>query len=133
MAFDTKAHLKTHPFDPVHAFHRPMAFRADNLLFDVSLVIEDHMLSQVIGFSPRRGCVGVKIPMLLLDLRVTGNNVFVAIKALFHRGQARVFRSPHIGMAKFTLDLFHTGMDSMAKGYGLLRAHICNRRNVEQV
>ena len=96
-------------------------------------VIEEHVLSQVIGLSPRRGRPGVEIRVFLFDLWVIGNNVLVAIEALFHRRYAWMLRAAHIGMTELALDLLHTEMYLVAKRYGLLRAHIRNWRHVEQV
>ena len=68
MTVDTKIHFKIHPSDPGHGFDRPMALGAGNLHLDMPFVVEDHVLSQIIGFSPRRGCPGIEIPMLFFDL-----------------------------------------------------------------
>jgi hypothetical protein len=133
MTRDTKTHFKIHAFDPVHGFHGPMALRACNLLFDMPFVVEDHVLSQIIGFSPRRGCPGIEIPVLFFDLGMVSNDVFMAIEALFHRRHAWMFGASHIGMTELTLDKLYTRMEMMAKGYGLLRAHIRSRRNVEEI
>ncbi len=97
------------------------------------LVVEEHMLSQVIGLSPRRGRPGIEVSMLLFDLWVIGNNVLVAIEALFHGRYTWMFGAPHVGMTELTLDLLHPGMHLVAKGYGLLRSQIRNRCHVEQI
>jgi hypothetical protein len=133
VTFDAEAHLETHPFYPVHGFHCPMALGAGNLLLDMPFVVEDHVLSQVIGLSPRRGRPGIEIPMLLFDLWVIGNNVLVAIEALFHRRHTWVFGATHVGVTELTLDLLHTRMHLVAEGYGLLRAHIQNGGHVKQI
>lgn len=96
-------------------------------------VVEEHVLSQVIGLSPWRGRPGIEIRMLLFDLWVIRNNVLVAIEALFYGRYAWMFGAAHIGMTELALDLLHTEMYLVAKRYGLLRAHIRNRRHVEQV
>jgi len=124
VAVYTKTHLKIHPFDSVHGFHNPMAFRASNLLLDMSLVVEDHVLSQIIGLSPRRGYPGVEIPMLLFDLGMVCNDIVMTIKALFHGWQTWMFGAPHIRMTELTLDLLHPRMETVAKGYGLFRPYV---------
>lgn len=96
-------------------------------------VVEEHVLSEIIGLSPRRGCSRIEIRMLLFDLGMVCNNVFMAIEALFHGRHTWMLGAAHIGMTERTLDLLHTGMHLVAKGYGLLRAHIRSRRHVEQV
>ena len=79
MARDTKTHLKTHAFDPVHGFHCPMALGASNLFLNMPFVVENHVFSQIIGLSPRRGCSRIEILMLFLDLGMVRNDVFMAI------------------------------------------------------
>jgi len=133
MTVDTKIHFKIHPSDPVHGFDRPMALGAGNLHLDMPFVVEDHVLSQIIGFSPRRGCPGIEIPMLFFDLGMVSDYVFMAIEALFHRRHTRMLGKFHIGMTELTLDLLHTRMDMMAKGYGLFRPYVRCWRSVEQV
>jgi hypothetical protein len=131
MTFDTKTHLKIHAFDPVHGFHGPMALGAGNLLFDVPFVVEHHVLSQIIGFSPGCGCPSIEIPVLLFDLGMVSNDIFMAIEALFHRRHTWMLGAPHIWMTERTLDKLYTGMEMVAKGYGLLGAYIPSRRNVK--
>ena len=85
MTRDAKTHLKIHALDPVHGFHCPMALGASNLLLYMPLVVENHMFSQIIGLSPRRGGSRIEIHVLFFDLWVIRNDVFMAIEALFHR------------------------------------------------
>ncbi|NIR17537.1 MAG: hypothetical protein GWN86_27965 [Desulfobacterales bacterium] len=69
--------------------------------------------------------------MLLFDLWVIGNNVLVAIEALFHGRHTWMLGAAHVGMTELTLDLLHPGMHLVAKRYRLHRAYIRNRRHVE--
>jgi hypothetical protein len=133
MTRDTKTHLKIHAFDPVHGFHCPMALGASNLLLDMPFVVENHVFSQIIGLSPRRGCPRIEIRVLLFDLGMISNDVFMAIEALFHRRHTWMFGASHIGMTELTLDKLHTRMETVAKGYGLFRAHIPGRHDVEEI
>jgi hypothetical protein len=71
--------------------------------------------------------------MLLFDLWVIGNNVLVAIEALFHGRHTWMFRATHIGVTELALDLLHTGMHLVAEGDGLLRPHFQNRFHVKQM
>jgi hypothetical protein len=91
------------------------------------------MLRQVIGLSPRCWRPGIEVFMLFLDLWVIGNNVLVAIEALFHGRHSWMFGTAHIRMTELTLDLLHTGMHLVAKGYGLRGAQIRKRCHVEQI
>ncbi len=133
MTCDTKTHLKIHAIDPVHGFHGPMALGATNLLFDMPFVIKEHVLGQIIGFSPRRGRPGIEIPVLLFDLGMVGNDIFMAIQALFHRRHTWMFGATYIGMTKLTLDELYTRMETVAEGYGLLRAYIPSRGHVKEI
>jgi len=133
MTCDTKTHLKIHAIDPVHGFHGPMALRAANPLLDMPFVVEDHVLGQIIGFSPRRGCPGIEIHVFLFDLGMVGNDIFMAIEALFYRRHTWMFGASHIGMTELTLDKLYTRMETVAEGYGLLRAYMPSRGHVEEI
>jgi hypothetical protein len=133
MTRDTKTHFEIHAFDPVHGFHCPMALGASNLLLDMPFVVEDHVLRQIIGFSPRRGSPRIEIRVLLFDLGVISNDVFMAIEALFHWRHTWMFGATHIGVTELTLDKLYTRMEMVAKGYGLLRTHILSRHHVEEI
>ena len=133
MTGNAEAHFEIHAFDPVHGFHFPMALGASNLLLNMPLVVKNHVLSQIIGLPPRRGCLRIEIFMLFLDFGMISNDVFMAIEALFHRGQPWMFGASHKGMTELTLDKLYTRMEMVAKGYGLFRAHIPSRQDVEKI
>jgi hypothetical protein len=133
MTGNAEAHFEIHAFDPVHGFYFPMALGASNLLLNMPLVVKNHMLSQIIGLSPRRGCLRIEILMLFLYFGMISNDVFMAIEALFHRRQPRMFGAPHIGVTELTLDKLYTRMEMVAKRYGLFRAHIPGRHDVEKI
>ena len=54
MTSDTKFHFKMYPFDSVHGFDRTVALLANNFAINMSLMIEQHMLGEIIYFLPRR-------------------------------------------------------------------------------
>ena len=59
--------------------------------------------------------------LLLKELRVGGDDVFMAEKAFFHVRKARMLRPLHIGMAEPAVDGLNPGMDPVAERNGLLR------------
>ena len=132
VAGNTKPHLKTHPLDPIHGLDFPVAFLAAHLLPDMSLVVKKHMLREVIDLSPWRGGTGIEILVLLSDLRVTGNNMFMTIQTFLHRWNPRMDGPARIWMAEQTLDLLYPCMDPVAEGDGLFRPDIRCRRYVKQ-
>jgi hypothetical protein len=133
MALDTESHLETLSFEPVHSFYRTVTFLTGDLLSDVALVIEEGMLRNVIDLDPGSGYVVIEIPVLHLHLGVFGDDVFMAIETLFHRGKSWMSRVAHVGVAELALDLFDAGMDPMAEGDGLLGTDVRCRWNVEIV
>ena len=71
--------------------------------------------------------------MFLLDLRMIGNNVLVAVKTFFHSRDAREVGAVHIRMTEFTLDLLHSCVDPVAERDRLLRAEVFDRPEVKKV
>jgi hypothetical protein len=124
MAINTKSHFKAVILKPVHGFNGAVALLAGDLLPYVALMIEHYMLRKVVHSLPWGRRLGVEIPVLFLDPRMVGNDVLVAVQALFHRWQSRVIGVAHIGVTVETLDLFDPYMQLMAKRYGLFRAYV---------
>ena len=133
VAVNTKPHLKLCALDPVHGFHRSMTLSAFDFTVNVSLMVEQHMFGQDIHFLPWCGRFGVIVPVFFLYPRMFNDDVFMAMHAFFNRRQSRVIGPRHIWVAIGTLDFFHPGMYSMAEGYGLFRADIGCRRNIEKI
>ena len=124
MAINTESHLKAVILEPMHGLHRAVAILTGNLLPYVALMIEQYMLWEVVDPSPWSGCLGVEIPVLLLDPGMVGNDVLVTVQAFFHRWQAWVIGVAHIGVTVKALDLFDPHMQLMAERYGLFRAYV---------
>ncbi len=99
----------------------------------MALVIEKGMLRNVIDLHPWSGFPVIEIPVLLLDLGVFGNNVFMAVETLFHRRKSWISRVAHVRVAELTLNLFDAGMDPMAERDRLLGTDVRCRRNVKIV
>jgi hypothetical protein len=133
MARDAESHLEIYTLDPVHALNHPVALPTGNGLLYVPLVVEEDMLREIIGLHPGRWDAVVVIPVLLLDLGMTGDDVLMAIEALLHRGQSRVQGTFHIGMAELALDLLDPAVDPVAEGYGLFRTEVLSGVNVKEI
>ena len=89
VAFDTYPHPPLFVGKPLNVLNLTVAFLAGNFAVDVPLVIEQDVLGHIIYFHPGGGGLGVKVFVLLLDLRVFFNNIIVAVQTLFHRRNAR--------------------------------------------
>ena len=124
VAINTESHLEAMTLEPVHGLHRAVALLTSNFLPYVALMIEQYMLGKVVHPLPWSRRLGVEIPVLFLDPGMVGNDVLVAVQALFHRWQSRVIRVAHIGVTVETLDLFAPYMQLMAERYGLFRAYV---------
>jgi hypothetical protein len=92
-----------------------------NLTVDMPLVIEDHMLGQIIDLYPWRRCLSVEIAVLYLNPGMLGDDVIVAMEAFFNRGKARKVGVGHIRMTVLTLNLFDAAVHIMAEWDRLLR------------
>ena len=85
VAINAESHLKAVILEPVHGLHRAVALLTGDLLPYVALMIEQHMLRNIVHFLPRSGDSVVEVPVLLLDPGMFGNDVLVAVETLFHR------------------------------------------------
>jgi hypothetical protein len=124
MAVNAESHLKAVTLEPLHGLHRTVALLTGNLLPYVALMIEQYMLRQVVDFLPRSRRFVVEIPVLLLDPRMVGNDVLVAVETLLHRWYSRLIRISGIGMTKLTLDPLHPHVNLMAERNRLFRAYV---------
>jgi len=115
VTFNAESHFESFPPNSIHGLDLSMAFLASDLLFDVSLMIEQDVFRNIEDFFPGCRRPGVKIFMFLLDPGVIGNDVFVTVQAFFNRGNSRINRPFHIRMAEAALDRLDTGMDPVAE------------------
>ena len=60
--------------------------------------------------------------MFLLNLRMVGNDILMAVQTLLHRRNPGKGGTVHVGVTELALDLLHPVMDPMAEGDGLFRA-----------
>ena len=109
-----------------------MALLTGEVFPNVSLMIKQYMLRKIVHFLPRSGDLVVEVPVLLLDPGMVGNDVLVAVQALFHWWQSRVVRVAHIGVTVKALDFLDPNVQLMAERYGLFRPYIC-RITIEKI
>jgi hypothetical protein len=91
------------------------------------LMVEKNMLRDIVNLDPGRGGFGIEIVVLFFDFGMIGDDVFVTVKAFFHRRDARKAGTAYIGVAEFALNCLDTGMHPVAEGYRLLRTDVCSR------
>ena len=82
---DAESHLKAFPPDTVHGMNWSMALLTLNILFNVSLMVEQNVFGNIENLFPRRRGLGIKIFVFLLNPRMIGNDVIVTIKTFFNR------------------------------------------------
>jgi hypothetical protein len=133
VARDTKSHFKPYSLDPLHGFNLPMAFSTSHAFPDVTLVVKESKLRNIINLYPRYRSLRLKIPMLLSYLRMVGDNVRVTIEALFHRWYPRKGGAIHIRVTKLTGYSFYSCMNLMAKRYRLFGTKVFFRGKIKKV
>ena len=121
---NAKAHFELNPLETINRLHLTVTLFANDLFLDVSFVVEKNVLREIIHFDPGRRIPGIEVFMLLLDLRVIGDDVLVTVKAFFYRRDAGEMGTAHIGMTEFTLDLLDSAMNPVAERDRLLRAQV---------
>ena len=110
MTGDAKSHFKMYTFDSVHGFDCTVALLAGNFAVNVALVIEQHMLWNIVYFFPRCRGFRIVISVFLLNPRMFRDYIFMAMKTFFHRRDPRVVGIGDIWMTVFALNLFYPGM-----------------------
>jgi hypothetical protein len=116
VALDALSHAPVFVRESLEVLHLTVTFLTGDFVVNMALVIEKNVFGYVIDFYPRGGGLSVKIPMLLKDLRVLGNNILVTVQAFFYRRDSGKIRVSHIWMTELTLDLFNRGVHIMTKG-----------------
>ena len=89
MALDTFPHAPVLIGQPVQVLDLSVAFPTGNLGVDMALMIEQHMLGDIIQLDPGGRRLGVEIAVFDLNPRVLDNDVIMTIQTLFHRRDAR--------------------------------------------
>jgi hypothetical protein len=132
VAFDAKSHPETNPLDSIHGLHRPVTFLTFNLFLDMSLVVKQDMLRNIVDFYPGRWRLGVIIAVLFFYPRMIGDDIRVAVETLLYRGYAGKRGAIDIGMAVLALDRLYPGMHAMTERDGLLGSDVRCRRRIEK-
>ena len=124
MAINTESHLEAVTLEPVHGLHRAVALLTGDLLPYVALMIEQYVLREIVHPLPWSRRPGVEVPMLLFDPGMVGDDVLVAVQALFHRRESRVIGIACIRVTVNALDLLYPHMNLMAERNRLFRANV---------
>jgi hypothetical protein len=109
-----------------------MAFSTSHAFPDVTLVVEESKLRNIVNLYPRYRRLRLKIPMLLSYFRMVGNNVLVTIKTLFHRWYPWKGGAIHIRVTKLAGYSFYSRMNLMAKRYRLFGTKVSFRKKVKK-
>jgi hypothetical protein len=132
MAINTESHQEAVFFESVHGLHLPVTLIAKQFLFNVSLMVEEDKLRNIVYLNPRRWSLGVVVFVFLLNPRKILDNVIMAVKAFLHRRNPRELRALHIGVAKLALNVLVPGMYPVTERYGLFRSYV-RRINIEEI
>jgi hypothetical protein len=132
MTDDTKPHFKPFAFQAIHGFDRTMTFLTGDVLFNMALVVEKHVLRQIKYLLPGRGGFRIEIHVLFLNFRMIGDHILMAIQAFFDRGDSRMNRPAHVRMTKLALNIFNPRMNPMAEGDRLGSADIHGRGKIKK-
>jgi hypothetical protein len=133
VARDTKSHFKSYSLDPLHGFNLPMAFSTGYAFSDVTLVVKESKLRNIVNLYPRYWRLCLKIPVFLSYFRMVGNNVRVTVEAFFHRRYPRKVRSIHVRMTELTGYSLYSRVHLMAKWYWLFGTTVFFRRKIKKV
>ena len=98
-----------------------MTLATGNFSVDVALMVEQHMLWNVVDFYP--GGRGLRVEIAVFDLNpwVVDDDVIMAVQTFFDRRQAGKIGICHIRMTILTLNLLDAGVNIVTEGYGLFR------------
>ena len=133
VAVYAECHLKVNLNQTVVSFHVAVAHRTIETSPNMGLVIELHVVGDVVDPHPGHRRLCVEMPSFLHDLRVLGNDVRVTEKTERHGRNARILRSIDIRMAEATTDLLVPCMDPVAEVDWLNRADRPVRVDVVEV
>ena len=131
VTFQTLPHPPRLVRQPLQIFNLSVTFPAGDLAVDMSLMVEQHMFRHIIDFYPWCRCLGVEIAVFGLYPWMLGDDIVMAVQALFHRRQARKIGICHVRMAILALNLFDATVDIMTERYRLLRSKSGRRRSPE--
>jgi len=112
-------HLKVHLNQTIVLLHISVADGTINLPPNVRLMIEFHIVGDVVNLHPRHRGLRVQMPSLRYNLRMLRNDIGMTEKTLTHRRDACMLRPVHIGVAEPATDLLHARMHPVTEVDGL--------------
>ena len=126
VAGDTEAHLELDRLQAIFGFHISVAFDTiEPGPLNVGDMVEIDEIGNPEDAHPGDRLLPVEMLLLFQNLGVLWNDIFMAEETFFHRRNSRVRRPLDEGMAEPAVDLFDSGVHSMAEIDGLLRANVC--------
>ncbi|HSK13023.1 MAG TPA: hypothetical protein VK907_07385, partial [Phnomibacter sp.] len=122
MAVYAKLHFEFNGHQAVHPLHRSMAAGTFQIgPADVRQVLKFDMVRHIKNFHPFHGLPGVIVSSFILNFRVQGNDIFMAVEAFLNGGNTGVLAALDIRMAEAAVDRFDPGVNPMAEGDRLPR------------
>src|ERR1043166_9568304 len=122
VAADAPAHLERAVLvDAVHRLHRAVALLAGDTRAHVALVVELHVVGEVVDLDPRHLLAPVEVPGELLDLGLVGGHDLVAAHAGADGRDVRPLRVGGAVVAIFTVQIGRARVDLVAEVDGLNR------------
>ena len=125
VAGDTETHLKSNLLQAVIGFYVPVAFATVKPgPLDVGDMVEIDEVGNPEDAHPGDRLLLVEMLLFFQELGVLGDDIFMAEKTFLHRGDPRIGRPLHKGMAEPAVDLLYPRMDAMAEVNRLLRPKV---------
>ena len=90
---------------------------------DVGLMSEFDVVRNIVDLDPGYRCIRIIMLFFFHDLRVHGDDVFVAEEAFLHGRYPGMIGPSDKGVAEAAIDLLDPGMDPMTEINGLLRTN----------
>lgn len=125
VAFNAEIHLETDRRKTIQSLHSAMALDAFNIApLDVRLMFEFHEVGNIKDPDPGNRICGVEISPFLPDLRMQGDDIFMAEEAFLHSRNPGPGGTGNKGMAETAVDRLHSRMHPVAEGNRLRRTKL---------
>lgn len=102
-------------------FHVAMAYRTSDFVINMTLVIKQNMFGHIIDLDPGSRCLGVEVPVFLLDPGMLFDDIVMAVQTLFYRWNAWKVRIGNVRVTVLALDLLDATVHIVTKGNRLFR------------
>jgi hypothetical protein len=133
VARNAELHLEIHLAQPVHRRNIPVTRQAVDLSAHVGNMPKLHKIGNKVDANPGDRHLSVQVLLLLLNLGMHRNYIFMAKKTLFHFRQSCVLSSLDIRMAEAAVDLLNPCMYPVAEIDWLDRSQVLLRKKVVEV